>query len=186
MYFFSQFLNCFRVHMSQAKHVATQKQIRVLENRLDQVSTNHQSVLKPSQATIFALMSRIYLRSFFNSSLICLKTILWKCVRNHKISRSDQFSVFIKGCVRYICASFFLSRNENTCLTRNNAFYFTSKALFVLQKIKFQDSTFSNFMTSSNALLCLQTMKHTFYRQMKSLKQATYIRFVIANLAKFV
>ena len=37
--------------MSQAKHVATQKQIRVLENRLDQVSTNHQSVLKPSQAT---------------------------------------------------------------------------------------------------------------------------------------
>ena len=32
--------------MSQAKYVATQKQIRVLENRLDQVSNNRQSVLR--------------------------------------------------------------------------------------------------------------------------------------------
>ena len=31
----------------------------------------------------------------------------------------------------------FLSINESTCQTRKNAFYFTSKALFVLEKIKF-------------------------------------------------
>ena len=31
-----------------------------------------------------------------------------------------------------------------------------------------------------------QRMKHNFYWQMKFLKQATYIRFVIANLSKFV
>ena len=31
----------------------------------------------------------------------------------------------------------FLSLNESTCQTRKNGFYFTSKALFVLEKIKF-------------------------------------------------
>ena len=31
----------------------------------------------------------------------------------------------------------FLSLNKSTCQTRKNAFYFTSKALFVLKKIKF-------------------------------------------------
>ena len=32
---------------------------------------------------------------------------------------------------------YFLSLNESTCQTRKNVFYFTSKALFVLEKIKF-------------------------------------------------
>ena len=36
------------------------------------------------------------------------------------------------------------------------------------------------------ALLCLQRMKHNFYWQTKFLKQASYIRFVIENLPKFV
>ena len=31
----------------------------------------------------------------------------------------------------------FLSPNESTCQTRKNAFYFTSKALFIPKKIKF-------------------------------------------------
>ena len=31
----------------------------------------------------------------------------------------------------------FLSVNKSTCQTRKNAFYFTSKALFFLEKIKF-------------------------------------------------
>ena len=36
----------------------------------------------------------------------------------------------LKGCVRYIfTTSFFKSRNESTCQTRKNIFYFTSKAL---------------------------------------------------------
>ena len=32
---------------------------------------------------------------------------------------------------------YFLSLNESTCQTRKNVVYFTSKALFVLEKIKF-------------------------------------------------
>ena len=39
---------------------------------------------------------------------------------------------------------------------------------------------------SFQALLCLQRMKHNFYWGMKFLKQATYIRYVIENLSKFV
>ena len=46
---------------------------------------------------------------------------------------------------------YFLSQNESTCQTRKNVFYFASKALLVLEKIKFYNSTFSNFMKSSNA-----------------------------------
>ena len=42
-----------------------------------------------------------------------------------------------KGCARYIFASLFLSLNKSTCHNRKNVFYFTSKALFVLEKIKF-------------------------------------------------
>ena len=43
----------------------------------------------------------------------------------------------LKGCVHYICASLYLSLNKSTCQTKKNVFYFTSKALFVLEKIKF-------------------------------------------------
>ena len=43
----------------------------------------------------------------------------------------------VKGCVPYISASLILSLNDSTCQTRKNIFYFTSKALFVLVKIKF-------------------------------------------------
>ena len=45
----------------------------------------------------------------------------------------------------------FLSLNKSTCQNRKNAFYFASNALFILEKIKFWNSTFSNFMTLSNA-----------------------------------
>ena len=43
----------------------------------------------------------------------------------------------LKGCVRYIFASLFLSLNESTCQMKKNVFYFTSKPLFVFEKIKF-------------------------------------------------
>ena len=43
----------------------------------------------------------------------------------------------VKGCVRCIFARLFLSLNESPCQSRKNVFYFTSKALFVLEKIKF-------------------------------------------------
>ena len=57
----------------------------------------------------------------------------------------------LAGCVHYIFASLFLSLNESTDETGENVFYFTSKALFILVKIKFQNFRYSSFMTSSNA-----------------------------------
>ena len=45
----------------------------------------------------------------------------------------------------------FLSVNESTYQTKKSVFYFTSKALSILKKIKFQNYTFSNFTMSSNA-----------------------------------
>ena len=43
----------------------------------------------------------------------------------------------LKGCVHYIFAILFLGLKESTCQMRKNVFYFTSKPLFVLEKIKF-------------------------------------------------
>ena len=54
----------------------------------------------------------------------------------------------LKGRVRYIFASLFLTLTESTCETGENVFYFTSKALFVLEKIKVQDFRYLDFMTS--------------------------------------
>ena len=66
--------------------------------------------------------------------------------------RGLQISFYLlKGCVCYIFASLIFSLNKSPCQTRKNAFYFASKALFVLKKIKFYYFKFSNFMTSSNA-----------------------------------
>ena len=75
-----------------------------------------------------------------------------------KTSRTKEKS-FIPFILEYslkvVSATFllvcFLSLKESTCETRKNVFYFTSKALFVLEKIKFQYFRLSNFMTSSNA-----------------------------------
>ena len=53
----------------------------------------------------------------------------------------------IKGCVHYIFASFFLSLEESTCEIRKNVLHFSSKALFVLKKIKVHNFRYSNFMT---------------------------------------
>ena len=42
-----------------------------------------------------------------------------------------------KGCVCYIVLVCFVCLKESTCETKKNVFYFTSKALFVLEIIKF-------------------------------------------------
>ena len=42
----------------------------------------------------------------------------------------------LKGSVRYIFATLFLGLKESFCETRKNIFYFTQKALFVLETIK--------------------------------------------------
>ena len=42
----------------------------------------------------------------------------------------------IKGCVCYIFASLLYGLNKSTCQMKKNVFYFTSKPIFVLEKIK--------------------------------------------------
>ena len=52
------------------------------------------------------------------------------------ISKQNKTKIHIsisKGCVRYIFAILFLSLKESTCETRKNVFYFTLKALFILE-----------------------------------------------------
>ena len=53
------------------------------------------------------------------------------------INAKTPFSSVFKSCVRHICARLYLSLSESTCETRKNVFCFTSKTLFVLEKIKF-------------------------------------------------
>ena len=49
-----------------------------------------------------------------------------------------MLGLILKGCDRYIFASLFLGLNESTCQIKKNVFYFTSKPLFVLEKIEFR------------------------------------------------
>ena len=58
----------------------------------------------------------------------------------------------------------------------------------ILQKKKFHQNFLQKLLPENQfkALLCLQRMNNNFYWQMKFLKQATYIRYVIANVSKFV
>ena len=59
--------------------------------------------------------------------------------------------ILFKGCVRYSFASLFCMSKREHFKTRENAFYFSMKALLVLEIIKFQHFRYSNIMTSSNA-----------------------------------
>ena len=57
----------------------------------------------------------------------------------------------IKFNLNVVSATFLLvCLKESTCETKKNVLYFTSKALFVIEKIKFSNFRYSNFMTSSN------------------------------------
>ena len=57
------------------------------------------------------------------------------------LKRIVKFALALNANLKVVSATFllvcFLSLNESTCETRKNIFYFTSKALFVLEKIKF-------------------------------------------------
>ena len=55
----------------------------------------------------------------------------------HEINISVSDINGLKGFVCYIFASLLLGLNESTCQMKKNVFYFTSKPLFVLEKIKF-------------------------------------------------
>ena len=78
-------------------------------------------------------------------------TKLWfknknECMKNLKL--------FSEGSLKAVSATFlvvcFVCLTDSTCETRKNVFYFTTKALFVLEVIKFSLFRYSNIMTSSN------------------------------------
>ena len=54
-----------------------------------------------------------------------------------KIFRKGVIINLLKVVSAIFVLVYFLSLNESTCHTRKNAFYFTSKALFIFEKIKF-------------------------------------------------
>ena len=47
------------------------------------------------------------------------------------------YNMDFKDCIRHFFASLFCKSNEETCEARKNVFYFTSKALFIYEIIKF-------------------------------------------------
>ena len=63
----------------------------------------------------------------------------------------NYFAEIIKVVSATILLICFVSLKENNYELRKNVFHFTSKALFVLEKIKFLLFKYSNIMTSSNA-----------------------------------
>ena len=78
-----------------------------------------------------------------------IKVIKFTLLHSKTIDKKDKsasFSLFLwnrgrvclpKGCVRYIFTCLFLGLNESTCQFKKNISYFTSKPLFVLEKIEF-------------------------------------------------
>ena len=70
-----------------------------------------------------------------------MRKIYTKCIltlpQKNKILLSLEKNMDFLGSVRDIFASLFLSLKDSTCGTKENVFYFTSKALFLLEKIKF-------------------------------------------------
>ena len=71
------------------------------------------------------------------------KFTFWESLVQRQQQRDHNFDIcfcynvflrYLKGCVRYIFASLFLSIKESFREIRKNVFYFTSKALLVLEK----------------------------------------------------
>ena len=84
----------------------------------------------------------------------------------------------ISLCLKVVSATFLLicfgCIKESTLKTRKNIFYFTSKALFVLEIIKFKLSRYSDVMTSSNAPA--RNMKHILLNNLRS-KHSLVMKF---------
>ena len=55
----------------------------------------------------------------------------------HSYINNDGVQLYLKVVSTTFLLVWFLSLKETTCQTRKNAFYLTSKSLFVLEKIKF-------------------------------------------------
>ena len=67
------------------------------------------------------------------------------------IIHKPVFIVKFKGCAHCIFASLSFSQKESTCENRKNAFHFTPKTFFILEKIKVRNFKYANFMMLSNA-----------------------------------
>ena len=77
----------------------------------------------------------------------------------------------------------FLCLTESTCKTRKNTFYFTLKALLVLEKINFWHFRYSNIMTSSNAQAwnTKHTLVNNFGKQMQSGNEIWSVYGILQN-----
>ena len=73
------------------------------------------------------------------------------CIEWHVLGRFNYALNGIKGCVCYIFASLFCMSKSELFRNKENAFYFTSKALLLLEIIKFWRFRNLNIMASSNA-----------------------------------
>ena len=105
---------------------------------------------------------------FFTTPAVDYSRVIWTLFYQfYQISMSKKSNLFVKydkwsqqfrnvtfAGLKVVPATFLLvcfkGLNESTCQIKKNVFYLTSKPLFILENIKFQNSTFSNFMTSSN------------------------------------
>ena len=97
------------------------------------------STTKTTKCEILFYMVLYSTRSFTlarNNWYIASKTvnIAFKC--HCKLFTPLNTLLFI-GCFHYILASSFFKSKKSTCETRKNGFSYTSKALFILKKIKF-------------------------------------------------
>ena len=89
------------------------------------------SLLQNMTEKIQASHCILYMKKYYPT--YCLIVILRAKLGLIYCSRLSYF----KGCVRYIFPRLLLNLSESSCQTRKSVFYFSSKALFVLKKIKF-------------------------------------------------
>ena len=66
-----------------------------------------------------------------------LNKLTQMCYNQPRKRKKNRGRVNLKVVSATFVLDYFFSQNESICQTRKNAFYFTSKALSVLEKIKF-------------------------------------------------
>ena len=122
----------------------------------------------PALSEIFSF-SNSHMSPFYHSRKACPPNAqncrLCQCGerKNRLIIVRTLFTAF-KNNLKVVSATFLLvcilSLKENTCKARKNVFYFTSKALFVLEKIKFQNF---DIQISSRHQMPKHKTRNTFY-----------------------
>ena len=101
-------------------------------------SSNLFSVIQ-LKAKVYALVLFLYFLFKFGYQT-AVKVWLNKCISHFLLIRIHSMqggTASLKVLSATFVQVYFLSLNKSTCQTRKNVFYFTSKALFVHEKIKF-------------------------------------------------